>query len=212
MTAQTASDSRTHARTHAKRQGASGAEAARHFSVDPTTIRDWERRGWLVRHEDRSIDLDATAASVDAHRDPTMGGRRDRGLGAKAPRYSTQPQPKTPGLPDRGAENEEPPDDLVVPPGMDPTKARTRKEYWQSIKAEMEARQLAGKLVPLAEARRTYVETITRAKTDLEALPVRAAPKLVGLTDEKAVRDVLRAEVAKLLRGLSDEPPVVASE
>ena len=66
------------------KKGVSQTEAAKHFGVDIQTIDDWRKKGWLVRYEDRSVDLESTAARVDTLRNPFVGGKPDRGFKPKA--------------------------------------------------------------------------------------------------------------------------------
>lgn len=90
-----------------------------------------------------------------------------------------------------------------------------RRKLAVMLKAEADARlatvELAktqGELIPLASVQRLWVEIITRAKTEFEALPVRMAPRLLGLTTELEIRNALRAEVERILRGLRDDTPI----
>jgi len=180
-----------------KRLGASNREAAEHFGVSTTTVgKDWERKKWVVRYPDRSIDLAATALKVNANRDPSRGGAVNRGIGAVRPAIAVDP-------------TDVPPESLPLPPGMDLTEARTRKEYWQAVRAEAEARKLQGELVPKAEAERVYLEVITAARANLEGVPVRVTPKLIGLTDPFAIRELVRLEIETALRSLPNVPPAI---
>ncbi len=189
----------------APKKGASRAEAAKHFGIDPTSVRDWERRGWVVRYQDRSIDLDATGIRVDANRDPSRGGKPDRGHGATPPTYAPpstdDPTTSETDLP------EAPPDDLKLPPGMTAATALALKNYWQAIKARNEALQAEGKLIPVADAQRAWVDIITAAKANLEGVPILCADKVIGLKDVREIREVIRIEITKALRGIPNDAP-----
>jgi hypothetical protein len=174
-----------------KKIGVSAAEAARQLGITRQAIYAWSKAGWLVRHPDRSVDLEATRARVDAYRHPTVGGKPDRDLGP-APSYSDPAD--TPDEPDPDGD------------GEDYKAARTRRERAAADKAELEAARMRGELVPLADATAAYTSEIVRARAELEALPIRVAPKLVGQTEERAIRDILRTEINRLLQGLSDAP------
>lgn len=171
-----------------KKTGLSATEAARQLGVTRQALYAWGARGWLVRYPDRSVDLEATRARVDAHRDPMVGGKHDRDIGPAAP-YS-----------DPEAGDDEPIDD------EDYKAARTRRERAAADKAEIEAARMRGELVSIAAATAAYTSEIVRAKAELESLPVRVAPKVVGLADERAIRDILRTEIERLLQGLSNVP------
>lgn len=80
-------------------------------------------------------------------------------------------------------------------------KVRARRENLKLLREK-------GELIPLASVQRLWVEIITRAKTEFEALPVRMAPRLLGLTTELEIRSALRAEVERILRGLRDDTPI----
>lgn len=175
--------------------GVSAAEAARQLGVTRQALYAWGKAGWLVRFSDRSIDLDATRARVDAYRHPTVGGKHDRDLGP-APSYSS------PDAGEREPDEREP----DLDDGEDYKAARTRRERAAADKAELEAARMRGELVPLADATAAYTSEIVRARAELESLPIRVAPKVVGMTDERAIRDILRTEINRLLQGLADAP------
>ena len=61
-----------------KVRGISRSEAARRMGVDVTTLRDHERAGRVVRFDDGSVDYDATVATIEATKDPTVGGDRSK--------------------------------------------------------------------------------------------------------------------------------------
>ena len=192
--------------TKRKYQGVSRMAAANHFKVTAGAIQYWDRRGWLVHHEDRSIDLAATAAKVDANRDPTTGGKHDRVLGAPQPKYAS-PSPSSLPAPDQEVGEVESDDgEGSIPEDMTLADARAKKEYWNARKAKVDALRAEGELVPLEVAQKMYTASITGARTALEAVPVRVAPLLVGLKDQTKIRSLIRAEIESALRSLVVNP------
>jgi len=74
---------------------------------------------------------------------------------------------------------------------------------------ELALRKERSELVAVDDAVRVYAGTIVTAKTNLEAVPARVAPRLVGITNQVEIRRVVAEEIARALRSLSDEPPAV---
>ena len=173
-----------------KKRGVNQKVAAEHFGVSTETIRRWGHKQWLVRYADRSVDLEATAARVDAHKDP-RGGKPDRNHTPQDP-HPTDPTPAP------GDEVSTP-----APEDVDYLEARRRKEYWMAVRAELDTRRIAQELVPVEEAQATYTEMIHAAKANLESLPARMAHRLIGIQDAKTVQDILSDEIETALRGLS---------
>lgn len=68
---------------HNKKRGLSGKEAAAVFNVSPQTFCEWEKKGWVVRFPDKSVDESATRIRIDTYRDPFVGGKSDRGVEPK---------------------------------------------------------------------------------------------------------------------------------
>ncbi len=174
------------------KQGASQREAGIYFGVDPSTISDWVRKGWVARFPDRSIDLEGTKKLVEANRSPRGGviNRTTKAGGTTTTRID-------------GTEEENPTGQTTL------TEAKTRREIALAEKAELEVARLRGELVPRAEAESAYLEVIAALKANLEAVPQRVAPVLVGNKDIRAIRDIVRREIETAMRRLSDDPPAI---
>lgn len=168
------------------------AEAAQEFGVSDRTVRSWRRRGWLVATDDGRLDRAATIARVHQNRDPTLGGRADRGFAGAAPlQYD---------------------DRTNAPLAADSAKLlkiRIARETLtvKALRLDIDARE--GRLIDREAAERIYVSAVTDIKTGIEAIPDRVAARLVGL-NARAIRDVLRDEVETVLRAVSEVPYVGA--
>lgn len=176
-----------------EKDGVSRRELADAFGVSRETIREWGVKGWLVRSPSgRFYDLEATRQRHALYVD-TRGGTAS---GARAP---------------AGAGDDAPPPAAALPPDEVQRRkklADMRQAEADAARAEVALAEERGNLVPVAAVERIWSEIITRAKTEIEALPIRAAPRLVGAHDEASIRTILRSEVERLLRGLSDECPL----
>lgn len=167
------------------------AEAAQILGVDPATVKRWRARGWLVNHPDGSLDRTATASKVNAYRDPTLGGRPDRGFGGATPVRSYD------GL------------DTAVGDSAKLLKVRIARETLTAKALRLDIEEREGRLIDRQAAERVYVSAVTDIKTRVEAIPERVASRLVGL-DARAIRDVLRDEIDTALRQASEVPFVGA--
>jgi len=205
-------------------------DAAARLGVSYEACRQWEKKGWVVRYTDRSVDFDATVVRVNSLRDPTRGGKQDRGIAAiPVPYESGAETPDSPCIdnqPDPDAcvdgqsaciscgdiaeEDTLDVDDEQSIPAADRfitlQEARRRKEYWQAVRAELEAKKMGGELVSLENARKVYVDSITAAKASLEAVPQRVAPQVAGLDSIKDIRLILAKEIESALKTVAGEP------
>jgi hypothetical protein len=173
------------------RQGVTQTVAAKHFNIHDSTFNSWKNKGWAVFYEDGSVDIDATAASVAANRhlpDPRTY-KKDK---EEQPRFSLV----STNLSD-------------VPTIITFAEAKRRKEYWNSQLAEQEAKRVKGELISLAAAERAYTAVVTAALANLDTLPARITPLVLGVTDAKKVRETIRRELSSALRALQVKPPEV---
>jgi phage terminase Nu1 subunit (DNA packaging protein) len=174
----------------AKKIGVSRKEASSHFGVTPQAITAWDKRGWLVLHSDRSVDLDATAVRVDSERSRTNGGKHDRGLSAVAEVLGDElPAGVAEGLED----------------GLTLAEARLKHERYKAEKVRLETERMAGKLVDSEEAQREYVGSIIAARKALESIPARLASQMVGLETSHEARVMLTDAIEDALRTLKTE-------
>ena len=167
------------------------AEAAGLLGVSDRTVKNWRTRGFLVNRPDGSLDRAATAARANANRDPTLGGKPDRGFAGAAPVRSYD------GL------------DTAVGDSARLLKVRIARETLtvKALRLDIEARE--GRLIDRDAAERIYVSAVTDIKTRVEAIPERVVARLVGL-DARAMRDILRNEIEMALQAVSEVPYVGA--
>ena len=167
------------------------AEAAKVLGVDPATVKRWRTRGFLVNRPDGTLDRAATAAKANSGRDPTLGGKPDRGFAGAAPVRSYD------GL------------DTGVGDSAKLLRVRIARETLtvKALRLDIEARE--GRLIDREAAERIYVSAVTDIKTRVEAIPERVVARLVGL-DARAMRDILRDEIETALRAVAEVPYVGA--
>jgi phage terminase Nu1 subunit (DNA packaging protein) len=162
-------------------------EAAKVLGIDARTVKRWRAKGWIVNRSDGTLDRMATLARANANKDPTLGGRQDRGV------IGTAPQRAHDGF------------DAALGDSAKLLKARTLRETLAAKALRLEIEEREGKLVDREAAERVYVSAITDLKTRIEAIPDRVASRLVGL-EARAIRDVLRDEIETALRTVSEVP------
>jgi len=158
-------------------------DAAGALGVDERTVRRWRNKGWVVNQPDGHLDVRATLARVAADRDPTLGGPPDRLAGGAAPASGD---------------------------GARLLKARAMRETLQAKLLQMAVEREEGRMIDRATAERVYYDIFHAAKTQLEAMPDRIAPSLVGQTDVRMIRGVLRDEVEATLAAIVKAPAVAA--
>ncbi len=161
------------------------ADAARVLGVDPATVKRWRTRGWLVNRPDGSLDVAGTRQRVNQQRDPTLGGRADRGAGGAAP---------------------------VSGDGARLLKARAMRETLSAKLLQIEIDKQEGRLVEREVAERVVLDVITEARTRMEALPARIASRLVNCPDARTIQEILRDEIETALRSISELPDIGAQD
>lgn len=179
------------------KRGASATDAAEHFGITRQALYQWERKGWLVRHSDRSVDLPATAARVAQY-------RHEDGRTTALEPSASKVEPETVPAPEVV--------DLVLGSVPDTPMAELQriKEYWTSRQRALDVRHREGELVDAAEVRRAYTDfsrtlrdRILSASSSLAIAAIQAGTDPVRV--EAAITDGLHA----LLTELSEEPPEV---
>lgn len=163
------------------RRGYRDTDAAGALGVDERTVRRWRNKGWVVNGPDGHLDVRATLARVAADRDPTLGGKPDRLAGGAAPASGD---------------------------GARLLKARAMRETLQAKLLQMAVEREEGRIVDYEAAKRIWVEVITEARTRIEAIPDRVAPRLVNIPDARTIRDILRQEHTMALQGVREIPEV----
>ncbi len=189
----------------AKKVGVSGKDACESLGITRETLSQWEQKGWLVRHPDKSIDLDATRERVDMLRSPFVGGKSDRGAGPKMPLSA--------GAGAGAGDDDE--RDMRRIKETNPTafidiyEAKRRETVAKAEKAEIEVAKLRGELIPVSRALAVYADVATKIKVNVESIPNRCAELLVGQTDPAAVRRILECEIERALAAVTEGAPHV---
>jgi len=171
-------------------KGLTGQKAADALGVTPATVCQWDKKGWLVRHPDGSIDITATKIKVGEFRSPFVGGKPDRGAGPKP-----QMTPATRVVEEIGRLEGV----IEIDGWIDIVEARRQREVAEAKIAQMKEAQMRGELIPLADAERIYVDHVLKAKANFEAIPGRCAEMLAGRDEEGGVHC---GQAAECLAGL----------
>ena len=157
------------------------------LGVSPRQVGTWRRNGWLVFDENYWIDVTATASMVYQSRESGAGAR----IGEADPVGEWLKKNQATTADDIG----------------DYQAARTRREIAQADRAELQAAQLRGELVPLVDVEILYTQKMTEVKAAIMGIPAKAAKLLLNLDDVHEIRRILSREIMLALQGVSDEPP-----
>ena len=158
------------------------------LGVSPRQVGTWRRNGWLGYDENDWIDVAATASMVYQSRESSGAGAR---IGEADPVSEWLKKNQATTADDIG----------------DYQAARTRREIAQADRAELQAAQLRGELVPLVDVEILYTQKMTEVKAAIMGVPARAAKLLLNLDDVHEIRRILSREIMLALQGVSDEPP-----
>lgn len=168
-----------------KRQGLSQAEYARHRAArglrgaTQQMVAKARKRGWLVLHDDGSID----AAASDE-------------LWAQSSRAKAdQPHSHSPER-DKQGEPEDSPSYLVE---------RARHERAKRELAEAELARVRAEQIDVRVVEAEWADLARRIRERLLGLPARLAPRLAALEADHEVREVLDAELRRTLIELDEE-------
>lgn len=101
---------------------------------------------------------------------------------------------QTTGAPERAAEP-------AVTPGF--SNSRERREWAESEKAVDELKKSRGELVRTEDVRAAVANAAATLRGQLEALPDQLAPQLANMSDETAVRNLLVAEIERVLNDMA---------
>lgn len=101
---------------------------------------------------------------------------------------------QTTGAPERAAE-------ASVTPAF--SSSRERREWAESEKAVDELSKSRGELVRTEDVRAAVASAAATLRAQLEALPDQLAPQLANMNDETAVRNLLAAEMERVLLDLA---------
>lgn len=174
-------------------------DAAKHLNTSVPTISQWIKKGWAVLSEDgKLVNVDETKKLVSANKKPNCGGKRPKGSVVSDS-----------GMVYKAEElDSDEPQSLEIPDGVTLNEARRLKEYWLSERARIEAQKLSGELISLQDAQKVYTDIIVKAKAQLEALPIRVSPLLVGKTDTIEIRKILQTNLDGVLAMISSDVKV----
>lgn len=83
--------------------------------------------------------------------------------------------------------------------------AQARKEVALANLRELEHRQKLGELVDVADMERAWATAGQTMRDGLLSLPELIAPQVAAVTDPRQVRDILRAEIRKVIENIPEQ-------
>lgn len=92
-----------------------------------------------------------------------------------------------------------------MPLGVSQNEAKTIKEYWLGVQAEINAKRLQGELISVDEVQRQAFEMARGIRDVFLAIPARLATVLAADSDAYSVQKKLMLEINKALEELSHE-------
>lgn len=179
-------------------------DCARALGVSTMAVRKWEAAGLVVRTTSGLIDIEATAARVDAARDPIRGGKGGHeaqpGYSARAGGARKEP------LPPADAKGKRPRAEPASD-GATLLKARAAHETLKAQLAKLKLDLAEGRLVDRAEVERVWYEEVRRVRDRLLSLPSSlAGAALSSGGDLRVAEEAIRAEIESALLRLAQEP------
>ena len=159
----------------------SQAEYARHRRVDRSYISRLAKRGILVLRG-KLVDVAASDAVLD-----------DRPVDVEPREPLPSPQPR-PSLESAGA---------AQPANF--AQAKTIEMVFKAKLKKLEFEVRSGKLIPSDEVKVKWFTVARQIRDKLLAMPAKLAPQLAAVSDVRAVRELLDAEITALLRALQED-------
>jgi hypothetical protein len=92
-----------------------------------------------------------------------------------------------------------------MPAGVSQNEAKTIKEYWLGVQAEINAKKLQGELISVDEVQRQAFEMARSIRDTFLAIPPRLAPMLAADNDAFSIQNKLMIEINNALEDISDE-------
>ena len=152
------------------------AEYARHRGVSAPTVTQFGHEGRLVETDDGLVDVAATDALLASSLDPLRGG-------------------------DRTGKREQPAQGNAAAY----LEAKTQRERAMAAKATLEAEQLAGRLVSVAEVEGAAFTAARQAQEALLAIPDRLASLLAAESEPAKVHDLLSEEIRRVVSAIAGD-------
>ncbi len=87
------------------------------------------------------------------------------------------------------------------------TAERVRKLRAEATMAELELAKQRGEVAPLSECQKVWEQFCVVLRTNLLLIPTRVAQTIVGETDERRLKSVLREEITLALHAAADYNP-----
>jgi hypothetical protein len=165
------------------------AELARELGVSPQAVHKAVRAGRLTRGSDGKFDLHSALAAFRGN-----GG----GHGAHTGRFGGRRPFEF--RPDEGSNGT---GEVAVGASEGYYRGRAVRETYRAKMARIEFERATGLLVGAAEVRRATFEAFRAVRDALDAIPERVDARLAAESDPAVVREILRAELRKVLADLS---------
>lgn len=174
----------------------SRADFARRLNCKRSYVTALAAAGRLVLDESGAkVDWQASMERIEATRDPSKA--------ATVARHAAARTPTAPVVPDEAQDAPESPESEPEAPNTDYQMWRARREKANALAAERDLAQSLRALLPADDVRAAISEAGTLLRQQLESLPDRLAPQLMGIADETKIRALLTDEIEGALREIA---------
>lgn len=174
----------------------SRADFARRLNCKRSYVTALATAGRLVLDESGAqVDWQASMERIEATRDPSKA--------ATVARHAAARTQSAPVVLDEAQDAPESPESEPEAPNTDYQMWRARREKANALAAERDLAQSLRALLPADDVRAAISEAGTLLRQQLESMPDRLAPQLMGIADETKIRALLADEIEGALREIA---------
>lgn len=141
-----------------------------------------------------------TAKALECHRYTIINWRKQPEFLDLIEKYRQSETPEPSPHADRGNTS-------ITSSVEDISASKAKKEFFDARLKEIEVHKAEGKLLESADVLKVWTEYVSTIRSKLLAIPDRAAPEVIGITDAAEARDFLTALIHETLIGLRDLQP-----
>lgn len=165
------------------------AEFALKWGVSRKTVTVWCQRGIVILRPDKTVDVTASEAKLNARPEVYRGGVKHGVKLSKSSPCQTR----------RDSEDE-----------SSLAEALRRKELATAKLRELELAEKEGRLLPTDQVTDAWVKIATVMRTRLLTIPSKLAPRLVGMKRAADFKEAIETEIREVLQELADTKVVAA--